>query len=315
MGIIKLKGIILEPFSGNIKNIHEMHRYENGELVASTFFENSRRTRKLDFRDDERFETIYEYHQNYDAEIIYDYDQNNVEYFVSVKNPFDEYKKFDIYSADKNFLEQKIKKEGDWQQFLILKTDENEISYTFNGEKLTEMIFEIKGYEESYRINVAYSEDGKTCQVWKKYVNAEYPTIMKTYEFADNMVIEREDNQIKYTVSERERVVRIGQFSYNEEKLNLFRCYMQTQDEETFSEIMKDIRLETFNYDEFENLILHEVSFYRPDFSKDRLTPYLEEIEHFDQYNIHYGSEYCKRKKIMMTIVELYISLNILKEK
>lgn len=298
MEIMELGRIMLESFSGTKKNIREVHRYKNGELVASAFFENLRRIRDLNFKKAEEFETIYEYYQNYEAAITYDRSRNNTEYVISIKNLFDGYEGFSTYPiGSRDFLKKKLKEEGDLQQFFIVKAGEDEISYTFKGERLTEVIFDIKGYEDSYHINTVYSEDGKTCKVWKKYINADYPTIIKTYEFADNMIIEREDDWIKYTVSdERNRVIRIGDFLYDEEKLHLFEHYMQTEDQETFSKIMKDIRLEIFDYDEFDNLVLHQVSSYRPDFSKNRLTPHLEEIEYFDPYNIHYGSEYCKTK-------------------
>ncbi|MDR2236169.1 MAG: hypothetical protein LBE92_08600 [Chryseobacterium sp.] len=298
MEILELERISMHEFSGNKKNIREVHRYKNGKPVASAFFNNLKKIRDLNFNDAENFETIYEYHRNYEAEIVYNRSHHNVECMILVKNPFDGYDNSDIYSVgSKDALEKKIKEEGDQQQIFIVKTEEDEVSYTFKGTMLTEVIFKVKGYEDSYHITTVYSEDGRTCEVQKKYIHADYPTVSKIYEFAGNMVVERENDQIKYTVSdEKNRVIRIGKFLYNEEKLELFRHYMQTEDQEAFGKIMKDIRLEVFSYDEFDNLTLQQTSSYRPDFSKDRLTPHLEEIEYFDQYNIHYGSEYCKTK-------------------
>ncbi|WES99450.1 hypothetical protein P2W68_07480 [Chryseobacterium arthrosphaerae] len=296
--MIDLDEIFIESFSGNKKNIREVHRFQNGDLVASAFFENLKKIRDLNFKDPERFETIYEHHEHYYLQQTYDRSKNITGCSISIKNPFKAPDQFETYALmSKEWLEKNIEEENALTKFIILKADNDEISYTFKGERLTEVIFDIKGYEDSYHITTVYSEDQKTCHVWKKYINAEYPTVMKTYEFTDNMVIEREGDRIKYIVSdETDRVIRIGDFLYNEEKLHLFKHYMQTEDQDTFSKIMKHIHLEIFNYDEFDNLTLHETSFYRPDFSKDRLTPQLEEIEYFDQYNIHYGSVYCKTK-------------------
>lgn len=297
--MLELDEIGMEDFSGNKKNIREVHRFQNGEPVASAFFENFKKIREQNFKDPEKFETLYEYHEHYYLQLFYDRSKNSTGGSISIKNPFEGPDKFDTYAlASKEWLEKNIKEENGFTKFTILKVDDDEVSYTFKGTMLVEVIFKFKTYEDSCQISIDCIEDDKTYQYRKKYFNIEDLLIKKTFEFDDNMMIEKEDDRIMYTVyDERKRIRRRGSFLYDEEKLHLFKHYMQTEDQETFSTIMKNIHLEIFNYDKFDNLTLHETSSYRPDFSKDRLTPHLEEIEYFDPYNIHYGSEYCKTKE------------------
>ncbi len=297
--MFELDEISIDNFSGNKKNIREVHRFYNGKPVASAFFENFKKIRELNFNESEKFETVYEYHEHYYLKLFYDDSKNSKGGSISIKNPYEGPNKFETYGlVSKEWLEKNIKEEKGLTKFTILKVDEDEISYTFNGAMLVEIIFKFKTYQDSYHVTVDCNEDGKTYHYKKNYFNNEDYFTTKIFEFEGNMIIERQWDNIQYTVSDEQgRVRRMGRFRYNEEKLDLFKHYMKTEDQETFSKIMKDTHLEIFNYDEFDNLILHEISFYRPDFSKDRLTPYLEETEHFDHYNIHYGSEYCKTKE------------------
>ncbi|RTZ46329.1 hypothetical protein EJ377_18415 [Chryseobacterium arthrosphaerae] len=69
----------------------------------------------------------------------------------------------------KEWLEKNIEEENALTKFIILKADNDEISYTFKGERLTEVIFDIKGYEDSYHITTVYSEDQKHVTSGKIY--------------------------------------------------------------------------------------------------------------------------------------------------
>lgn len=297
--MIELEEIFIEDFSGNKKNIREVHRFQNGGPVASAFFENLKKIRELNFKDPERFETLYEHHGHYYLQQSYDRSKNIIGCSISIKNPFEGPDQFETYALmSKEWLEKNIKEEKGLTKFTILKVDDDEISYTFNGTMLVEIIFKFKTYQDSYRVTVDCDDDGKTYHYKKNYFNNEGWLTTKIFEFDENMIIERDGDDIRYTVSDEQgRVRRMGSFRYNEEKLDLFKHYMKTEDQETFSKIMKNIYLETFNYDEFDNLILHKTEAYRPDFSKDRLTSYDERINYFDKYNIKYGVEYIETKE------------------
>lgn len=128
---------------------------------------------------------------------------------------------------------------------------------------------------------------------------------LKLMNILKNGFSEKSDDSIAYTLlDEKNRKRRIGTFRYIEDKLELFKQYMITQDPETYSLIMKDIRLETFDYDDFDNEISHEILLYRPDFSKDRLTHYLQEENYFDQYNIEYSDFYCRTREDYDDVIE-----------
>jgi hypothetical protein len=297
--MFELDEISIEDFSGNKKNIREVHRFYNGKPVASAFFENFKKIRELNFNESEKFETIYEYHEHYYLKLFYDDSKNSKGGSISIKNPFEGPNKFETYGlVSKEWLEKNIKEEKGLTKFTILKVDDDEISYTFNGTMLVEIIFKFKTYQDSYHVTVDCNEDGKTYHYKKNYFNNEDYFTTKIFEFEENMVIEKQWDNIQYTVSDEQgRVRRMGCFRNNEERLDLFKHYMKTEDQETFSKIMKEIYLETSDYDEFDNLVMYKTEAYRPDFSKDHLTSYDEQINYFDKYNIKYGDEYIETKE------------------
>lgn len=280
-----------EDLKGNLADILQVNQYENGKLTVSAFFENSKKTKQLNFTHPEVSEIIYEYHQNYSAETALDDEKNILEKVIHFNNPFGKYYPYFLSKGVGLVIEQN----GNEQMFKV----HDRIVYRFRGSDLVEVIFDLEGYDESYHVTVDYDNEGRPVRILKKYIRLnDFPDVIKTYDYFENGVVERFEDDISYTVyDDKKRKIRIGTFRFNEEKEKLYRAYMETMDEEIFPQIMQDIRLETFEYDTFDNQISYEDSFYRPDFSKNGLTYYLQEYDFFDQYNIETGSFYCKTKE------------------
>ncbi len=286
---------IIRPYDlkGNLADILQVNQYENGKLTVSAFFENSKKIRQLNFAHPEVSEIVYEYHQNYSTETALDSEKNILETSIDLNNPFDK------RESDPYFFSRGLG--------LVIEQDENEqlfkihdqIIYRFRGSDLVEIIFDLEGYDESYHLTADYDNEGRPVRMLKKYIRLnDFPDVVKTYDYFQNGMIERFEDKISYTVyDDKKRKIRIGTFGFSEEKEKLYRAYMETMDEEVFPQIMQDIRLETFEYDTFGNQTSYEYSFYRPDFSKNGLTYYLQEYDYFDRYNIEYGSYYCKTKE------------------
>ncbi|KPE52694.1 hypothetical protein [Chryseobacterium indologenes] len=280
-----------EYLKGDPADILQVNQYENGKLSVSAFFEDSKKIRQLNFLHPEVSEIIYEYHQNYSVETALDSEKNILEKVVHINDPFGKYYPYFLSKGIGLVIEQN----GNEQLFKI----HDKIVYRFRESDLVEIIFDIEGYDESYHLTAEYDKEGRPVRMLKKYLRLDdFPDEVKTYDYFENGVIERFEDDISYTVyNDKKRKIRIGTFRFNEEKEKLYRAYMETMDEEIFPQIMQDIRLETFGYDTFDNQTSYEKSFYRPDFSKDGLTHYLQEYDYFDQYNIECGSFYCKTKE------------------
>lgn len=287
-----------EDLKGNLADILQVNQYENGKLTVSAFFENSKKTKQLNFAHPEVSEIIYEYHQNYSTETALDNEKNILEKVINFNNPFGKYYPYFLPKGVGLVIEQN----GNEQLFKI----HDRIVYRFRGSDLVEVNFDLEGYDKSYHITVDYDKEGRPVRMLKKYIRLnDFPDVVKTYDYFENGVVERFEDDISYTVyDDKKRKIRIGTFRFNEEKEKLYRAYMETMDEEIFPQIMQDITLETFEYDTFDNQISYEESFYRPGFSKERLTHYLLEYTYFDQYNIETGSYYCKIKEDYDDVLE-----------
>ncbi|WP_153393492.1 hypothetical protein [Chryseobacterium vaccae] len=280
-----------EYLKGDLADILQVNQYENGKLTVSAFFENSKKIRQLNFAHPEVSEIVYEYHQNYSTETALDSEKNILEKVLHINDPFGKYYPYFLAKGMGLVIEQN----GNEQLFKI----HDKIVYRFRESSLVEVIFDIEGYDESYHLTADCDNEGRPVRMLKKYIRLnDFPDVVKTYDYFENGVIERFEDKISYTIyDDKKRKIRIGTFRFNEEKEKLYQAYMETMDEKIFPQIMQDIRLETFEYDTFDNQISYEKSFYRPDFSKERLTYYLQEYNYFDQYNIETGSFYCKTKE------------------
>lgn len=282
-------------FKEKSDQVMEIHYYKNDNLLFSTFYENSKLVKKFDFESKERSKSVLKYYQNYHFKTVYAESGEISSMHISINNIFN----------DNGRANYQIKSENDWKiqilengiQEIRLDYEGVNINYCFQNENLIKLIFEIAEYEDSYIINANYDNLGRIIKKVKEFPKHGFSEVT-LFDYEDDLVIEKSDEnsfQIK-RYDHKNRPLVIVDFNNHEDKLDLIKKYVRNSNEENLIPIMKLIRLETFKYDQFDNQTAHDIKYYRPDFSKERLTSYIEDYVYYDRYNINYGHYYCKTK-------------------
>jgi hypothetical protein len=289
-----------ERMTGEVKNFTLLH-YKNGELLYHLRYENGMLMERIDFDREDRHRRVYEYYGNYKIITIY-----NKSGEVSSRRIFFE-NHFNI-SESTNFLINgnegwEIKRDKPGTEEIIFKGEGYTMIYRFENNLQVELLFDISGYDGSYIINAAYDELGRMISRTKKRLNEEYDDLNEEsrLEYQDDLIIETlyEDGRESYRITlhdDRKRPLIIAGFD-NIKYLEPVKKYIKIPDEENLLPVMKIIRLEVFDYDDFGNRIWYEEKYYRPDFSKDGLTYYIQDYRYYDKFNIEYGYFYCRTKE------------------
>ncbi|WP_294296151.1 hypothetical protein [uncultured Chryseobacterium sp.] len=289
-----------ERMTGEIKNFTLLH-YKNGELLCDCRYEDGMLLERKDFDKEERHRRIYDYCGNYKITTIY-----NKSGEVSSKRIFFE-NHFNI-SESTNFPINgnegwEIKKDKPGTEEITFKGKEYTIAYRFENNLQVKLLFDISGCDGSYIINAAYDDLGRMISYTKKRLNDEYDYLNeeRRLEYEDDLVIEKlyEDGRESYRITlhdDRKRPLIIAGFD-SIEYLEPVKRYVKNPDEKNLLPVIKIIRLEVFDYDKFGNRTWYEEKYYRPDFSKDGLTYYIQDYRYCDKYNIEYGYFYGKTKE------------------
>lgn len=283
-------------FKEKSDEVKEIHYFKNDKLLFSTFYEKSKLIKKFDFENKERYKSVLKYHQNYHFKTVYAESGEISSMYISIDDIFND-------NERKNY---QIQSENDWKvqilengvQEISLNDEGVNISYNFQGDKLVKLIFDVADYKDSYVISAEYDNLGRMVKKVKEFTKHGFSEL-NWFDYDDDLIIER-SHECSFKVkklNDQKLPLIIIDFNNHEGKLDLVKKYIRDPNEENLSPIMKLIHLETFQYDQFDNRTAHDVMYYRPDFSQEYLTSYIEDRVYYDRYNINYGYYYCKTKE------------------
>ena len=302
-------------FKEKSDEVIEIHYYKNDDLLYSAFYEKSKFIRKINFESEERYKSVLKYQQNYHFKTVYNKLGEISSMYITIKDIFDD-------NGRKSY---QIKSENDWKiqilengiQEISLEYEGVHINYWFQDKNLIRLIFDITEYSDSYIIDAEYDDLGRIIKKVKQFTKHGFSEVT-SFDYEDGLIIEKLPDKSfeikKYNESNHPLII-VSINNHEEDKLDLVKKYIQDPNEENLIPIMKIIHLETFKYDKFDNRTAHDVKYYRPDFSKEHLTSYIEDYVYYDRYNINYGHYYCKTKEDYDDYSESLSTLEYLEDK
>lgn len=275
--------------------------YKNNTLMYSYLYRNSKLIEQKHFDKDERHRRVFEYHDNYKISTVYSKSGEISSKRIVFNNYFDISESTSFSIKDNNFW--KIKSFENGIEEISLNEQDVHITYRFKDNLLIELIFDIDGYENSYVIKAEYDDKFRIIYQNKIFFKQNYDHVNEErwYQYENDLVIEKLYKQGKdyYKITlydDKKRPLTIIDFIENHDKIELVKKYIRFPDKENLKPIMKFINMKVFKYDTFDNRTTYEEQFYRPDFSTDDLTYYIQDYKYFDKYNIEYGYFYCRTK-------------------
>ncbi|WP_294245463.1 hypothetical protein [uncultured Chryseobacterium sp.] len=287
----------VEKMPGDVKDF-SLHYYKNEELLYDYRYEGGKLLERKDFDREERHRRVFEYCGNYQITTVYSKSGKVLSKHLQFNHGLrGEPKSFLIDDDDL----QKIHITEDGTEEIYFTNGDRYLAFCFRDQLPLKIRVDFPDVRKTYRIYAEYDNTGRIIYWNKKTADPNGVNEENWLSYEDGLVIETQhrDGRKNYRITQyddRKRPLIIAGFDSGD-YLEAVKEYIKTPDEKNLLPVMKIIRLEVFDYDKFGNRTWYEEKYYRPDFSKEGLTYYIQDYRYYDKYNIEYKRFYCRTKE------------------